>query len=589
MYLENIKIENNGPIENVSIDCEFFDNGGPKPLVFVGPNGSGKSIAIANIVNAMAIAQSLLFEDSDVEKGKVYKLRAPTYIRHGAEFSTSSLGFSDGFELSEIQLAKPKKEFKETLPEYQKWDSIKDDEISHFHMNFNTKLPELKRSLNHTTNLYFPPNRFEEPAWLNYNNLNNKVNYGSLEKFTTFSNRPIVNYSPMHDLQSWLLDLIYDSYAIERRLIGNNFVRAGLATSMLNTIAKFLNILFSEEGLIEWQVGSRNSRSVGIKIDGKNITDNLFQLSTGQILILDMFLSIMRDFDLSHSNLTKLADVKGIVIVDEIDLHLHLDMQLKILPKLLKLFPNVQFILTTHSPLFLLGMKNEFTESGFQLIEMPDGKAIEVERYSEFEVAFNQLQESVLYQNQLTDMISKSHRPIIHFEGSTDIKYVTAAAKHLDEKELLEKFNLVDAEGCRRLDKMWSAYNLEQASSLSQVNILLYDCDVGKNNEAKGKVYLRVIPSQEGHMIRRGIENLFSDETILKAKKHKVDFIDVIGEHIKEIRGVKNSVKEQWEINKDEKSNMCNWICENSTKDDFVNFKAIFNILRDILEQENAD
>ena len=47
----------------------------------------------------------------------------------------------------------------------------------------------------------------------------------------------------------------------------------------------------------------------------------------------------------------KLVDNHGIVIIDEIDLHLHPEWQKKILPLLSSTFPNIQFIVTTHSPL----------------------------------------------------------------------------------------------------------------------------------------------------------------------------------------------------------------------------------------------
>lgn len=43
-------------------------------------------------------------------------------------------------------------------------------------------------------------------------------------------------------------------------------------------------------------------------------------------------------------------DAPGIVLVDEIELHLHPDLQQKILHDLQRTFPNIQFIVTTHSP-----------------------------------------------------------------------------------------------------------------------------------------------------------------------------------------------------------------------------------------------
>lgn len=52
-------------------------------------------------------------------------------------------------------------------------------------------------------------------------------------------------------------------------------------------------------------------------------------------------------------NNTKLVDHKGIVMVDEIDLHLHPQWQMNVLATLSQSLPNIQFILTSHSPLLV--------------------------------------------------------------------------------------------------------------------------------------------------------------------------------------------------------------------------------------------
>lgn len=49
----------------------------------------------------------------------------------------------------------------------------------------------------------------------------------------------------------------------------------------------------------------------------------------------------------------KLVENRGIVMVDEIDLHLHPRWQMKVLPRLAKALPNIQFIVTSHSPLIV--------------------------------------------------------------------------------------------------------------------------------------------------------------------------------------------------------------------------------------------
>ncbi|MBQ9349122.1 MAG: ATP-binding protein [Oscillibacter sp.] len=51
-------------------------------------------------------------------------------------------------------------------------------------------------------------------------------------------------------------------------------------------------------------------------------------------------------------------DLEGIVLIDEIEVHLHVGLQKKILPILTELFPNLQFIVTTHSPFVLSSAKD---------------------------------------------------------------------------------------------------------------------------------------------------------------------------------------------------------------------------------------
>ena len=51
-------------------------------------------------------------------------------------------------------------------------------------------------------------------------------------------------------------------------------------------------------------------------------------------------------------------DLEGLVLIDEIESHLHVDLQKKIVPILTQLFPNIQFILTTHSPFVLNSTAN---------------------------------------------------------------------------------------------------------------------------------------------------------------------------------------------------------------------------------------
>lgn len=76
-------------------------------------------------------------------------------------------------------------------------------------------------------------------------------------------------------------------------------------------------------------------------------------MSSGYSAIFD----IINDLIMRMEN-NKGATKEGIVLIDEIDTHLHLELQRTILPFLTELFPNIQFIVSTHSPFILNSIEN---------------------------------------------------------------------------------------------------------------------------------------------------------------------------------------------------------------------------------------
>jgi predicted ATP-binding protein involved in virulence len=81
---------------------------------------------------------------------------------------------------------------------------------------------------------------------------------------------------------------------------------------------------------------------VAIRFGNGVIVPSLIHLSAGQALLFNLFATIIRyaeRVDLKKS--IHLSEIKGIVLIDEIDAHLHTDLQYEVLPKLVKLFPKV--------------------------------------------------------------------------------------------------------------------------------------------------------------------------------------------------------------------------------------------------------
>jgi len=91
------------------------------------------------------------------------------------------------------------------------------------------------------------------------------------------------------------------------------------------------------------------------KIEYDNKSFGLNELSDGYSSILSIVTELILRMD---SKEIKAYDMQGIVLIDEIETHLHVDLQKKILPFLASFFPKIQFIVTTHSPFVLSSLPN---------------------------------------------------------------------------------------------------------------------------------------------------------------------------------------------------------------------------------------
>lgn len=70
-------------------------------------------------------------------------------------------------------------------------------------------------------------------------------------------------------------------------------------------------------------------------------------------MIFGIVASILKEYDrVSDNTDTSFENISGIVLIDEIDSHLHSDLLKDVLPNLIKLFPKIQFIMSSHSPFF---------------------------------------------------------------------------------------------------------------------------------------------------------------------------------------------------------------------------------------------
>jgi len=93
-------------------------------------------------------------------------------------------------------------------------------------------------------------------------------------------------------------------------------------------------------------------------IDKDGVTLNVSQLSQGEKSMMALVGDIARRLAMMNQSLDNPLQGDGIVLIDEVDLHLHPKWQRSLIRQLSETFPNCQFVLTTHSPLVISDAKD---------------------------------------------------------------------------------------------------------------------------------------------------------------------------------------------------------------------------------------
>jgi predicted ATP-binding protein involved in virulence len=133
------------------------------------------------------------------------------------------------------------------------------------------------------------------------------------------------------------------NYALLQRGL-NKINEADKVEKWISEIKNDLQQLFEDPSLVlEFDV---ESLRIYIEQDGKD-RYRLDQLSSGFSSILSVYADLLIRVELGNIDR---KDISGIVLIDEIDAHLHVTLQKKVFSFFKESFPNVQFIISTHSP-----------------------------------------------------------------------------------------------------------------------------------------------------------------------------------------------------------------------------------------------
>lgn len=536
MYLRNLHIRNIGPLNKLDIEFENQLNSNPKPVILVGRNGSGKTYALSYIADAFFEFAKEFY--SDVVKGQGYS--SPYFkIISGKDINTESNGgasiylrFKDNDENEELHFGQNigKEDPTELSNLYANKLNINDKTTKKISINEN----QSEKIFQENVFIFFPVFRSEIPHWLNQNAIND-LDIKIKERMHKELAREILVVQCLEKNIAWLLNVLLDSkLTIEESSLASQinqseeFQRNIRVKNAFDFSLKKVNEIIQtilEDSTAKIHLGWRNRAGERLSIIKKNgKIPSIQQLSTGQLQLFNMFLTIIRHADNNDVlNSFQYEKISGIVVIDEIDAHLHTKHQSEILPKLIKLFPKVQFLMTSHSPLFVLGMEKEFGAENIQLIDLPSGMNITSERFSEFQDSFNFYKDTSKFEETLHQKIQETQKPLILVEGKTDIKFLKKACELKGKTEWLENLE-IDEIGVTAEDgkvKFGGEKNLEKGFNFLKHNIntinrkvlFLFDCDTKIDNETLGKVSKRKVSSnQVNKIIRKGTENLFDSK-----------------------------------------------------------------------------
>ena len=160
-----------------------------------------------------------------------------------------------------------------------------------------------------------------------------------------------ISESPRNEFVKYILDLkMTEALA----MTSGKKERAEQIRKWFENFEKLLKQIFNDDSV--QLMFDEETFAFTLHQDGREPFD-FKQLSDGFAAILDIVVDIMVRME-KHLNGRLTFDLPGIVLIDEIETHLHLELQKNVLSFLTSVFPNIQFIVSTHSPFILSSANN---------------------------------------------------------------------------------------------------------------------------------------------------------------------------------------------------------------------------------------
>jgi len=363
MRIDSLRLQNFRGFQDLEIkfpndpDSERVNNA----VVFIGINGAGKS----SVLDALAILLSRFaakLTDTDPRSGAFpfteddFNFKANTFALEVTLTDTDENRMNFFFEVSRS----------DGNSRGIKGDT---DYIKHLKEklvdNQNLSLPIL---------VYYRTNRFISEQAKDYQTKTKAFDFPQLymykgaffKRFSSFDDF-VIWFTAEEDLENQIISREDRGYVNPNLQVIRETIETFFSTL---TSSKFSNLRVNrsrKNSDFRFQPGFNTSLEIHKDSDVLKITE----LSDGEKSLLIIVCDVARRLAIANPSLSNPREGEGIVLIDEIDAHLHPQWQREILPALQTTFPQCQFITTTHSPQVLSNLRREsiFILEDWQVIE----------------------------------------------------------------------------------------------------------------------------------------------------------------------------------------------------------------------------
>lgn len=477
------------------LDLHFDEN---EIAVLSAVNGRGKTTILSHIVDAFhEIARTHFAGAYEGKENKYYRVSSNIEKLDVAKPSIVYLRFctSDGQLIDQLNIRGQctEEEYNSAvilegkIPYAQiTSDLTTNNAAKRVSANVDKKIAETIFSNNILT--YFPSYRFEQPGYLN-DPYKIRMEFALATEFAGRLTNPLEIITGLPQLANWIMDVVLD----------NGVNNDAHSQRVLQNLAKLLTLTLISKGYgnLRFGIGQRGLGGARIQVltnaeRGVTIYPSLFSISSGEAAMLSLFGELIHQAD-NIKRFESLEAISGIVLIDEVDKHLHIKLQKEILPQLFKVFPNVQFIISSHSPFLSMGLAEVLMERSkiidletFGISKDPTTN----ELYSE--VYQLMLGESDKFKDlyvSLQEKMTRGELPLVITEGKTDVQHLKKAKEKLNINCDVEYFEIDGSWGDSKLKIL-----LEQLSKVPQRRkiIGIFDRDtptIVADIEAGGQIF----------------------------------------------------------------------------------------------------